>query len=269
MIISEEPKKIGETLLKVKETHRFAKEPLRFGGERARLLGCRFPAANPAEFSMNLSKEKQRLAVVGLLWLWCALLIGYRIHLAPDGLALGLLWNLFLASVPLLWSSAFASAMRRGRGLLAGACFFLWLLFFPNAPYLLTDLLHLAPRPFVPLWFLLAMLLSCAGTGALLGYLSLMRVHCAVEEKWGQATGWVVVAASLLLCGFGIYLGRFLRWNSWDAFTKPVQLLRSVAGQFVDAGSYPHPAGVTLIFGVGLFIGYLGLRVVAASAPAR
>lgn len=268
-VVAGETKKAGELPLKVKERHRCLKRLLRLVGERVRLLGADSVATDSAKILPMLSKEKQRFVVVGLLWLWCAILIGYRIHLAPDGLALGLVWNLFLASVPLLWSSAFATALRRGRGLLAGAFFCLWLLFFPNAPYLLTDLLHLAPRPFVPLWFLLAMLLSCAGTGTLLGYLSLIHVHTVVEEKWGQTTGWIVVAGSLLLCGFGIYLGRFLRWNSWDVFTKPVQLLRSVAGQFVDAGPYPHPAGVTLIFGVGLLIGYLGLRVVGASAPSK
>jgi uncharacterized membrane protein len=212
-----------------------------------------------------LSKEKQPLAVVGLLWLWCAALIGFRIHLASDGLAVALLWNLFLATVPLVWSWAFASAMQRHRPVLAGACFLLWLLFFPNAPYLLTDLIHLGPRPSVPLWFLLAMLLSCAGAGTLLGFLSLGHIHTVVEQKWGRASGWAVVAGSLLLCGFGIYLGRFLRWNSWDAFTHPLRLLRSIAGQFVDSGPYPHPVPVTLVFGVGLLIGYLGLRVVAAS----
>ncbi|BCM94382.1 hypothetical protein IAD21_06289 [Abditibacteriota bacterium] len=212
---------------------------------------------------MRLSLEKQRFTAVALLLLWCIVLITYRIHLAYDWLAVGLLWNLFLATLPLLWSSAFRSAVERNRTIQAGLFFFLGLLFFPNAPYLLTDLIHLGPRPYVPLWYLMAMLLSCAGAGTLLGYLSLISVHTAIEQKWGKSTGWAVVTSSLMLCGFGIYLGRFLRVNSWDAFIHPLRLMKSMAGQFIDAGPHPHPLPVTLVFGIGLIIGYIGVRVLA------
>jgi uncharacterized membrane protein len=218
---------------------------------------------------MKVSIEKQRLAAVGMMLLWCVTLIAYRMHLAADLQAVGLLWNLFLAVVPLFMSVAFQAASARRRSLLAGVCFLLWLLFLPNAPYILTDLIHLAPRPGVPLWYVLAMLLSCAGTGALLGYLSLLNVHLVIERKFGKVVGWIVAAASLMLCGFGIYLGRFLRWNSWDAFTNPLPLLKAIIGQFVDAGPHPHPLSVTLIFGTGLIIGYLALRAIAAPGRAE
>lgn len=216
-------------------------------------------------FAMTMSKEKQRILVVVLLLGWCAALLVFRLYLGKDGLAVWLLWNLFLASVPLVWGAAFQSAMQRGRRLWAALWFGLWLLFLPNAPYLLTDLIHLGPRPHVPLWFLLALLLSCGGTGAMLGYLSLAVVHREVEGSFGKIWGWLVAGGSLMLCGFGIYVGRFLRWNSWDAITRPLILGRALLRQFVDAGPYPHPVPVTLIFGGGLFLGYLALRVVAAA----
>lgn len=176
-----------------------------------------------------------------------------------------MLWNLFLASVPLIWSAAFRSALERKHAFLAGTYFFLWLIFFPNAPYLLTDLIHLGERPNTPLWYLMAVLLFCAGTGTLLGYLSLLDIHTAIQRRWGKTIGWSVVTASLMLCGFGIYVGRFLRWNSWDALTNPLELLKSMAGQFIDAGPFPHPIPVTLIFGIGLIIGYIAMRVLAIS----
>jgi uncharacterized membrane protein len=100
---------------------------------------------------------KQRLASVLILLLWCAGLLTYRSYIAShsyrggDKSTFGLSWNLFLALLPLLWSSAFHSANARKRPALAGVFFFLWLLFLPNAPYLLTDLLHLRPSPHVPL----------------------------------------------------------------------------------------------------------------------
>lgn len=202
---------------------------------------------------------------MALLLLWCIALLVYWIYLESDSLAVGMLWNLFLAVIPLAWGAAFKSASAQKRPYLAGVFFFLWLLFLPNAPYILTDLLHLKPHPQIPLWYLLAALLSCAGTGTMLGYLSLLDVHAAVEEKWGAIAGWSTVAGSILLCGFGIYLGRFLRWNSWDALAHPIHLLRTAIGQFIDSGAHPHPFAVSSIFGIGLFIGYLALRVFATS----
>ena len=210
---------------------------------------------------MAFSFEKQRLWTVGALLAWPVTLVLWRLHLGGDILALGLLWNLFLAFVPLCWSAAFQKALARQRRLPAALYFGLWLLFLPNAPYLLTDLIHLGPRPGVPLWFLLAMFLSCAGTGTLLGYLSLSVVQNAISKTQGALMGWVVAACSLVLCGFGIYLGRFLRWNSWDALTRPLQLARVVVQQCIDPGSHPHPFSVTVIFGGGLLLGYLALRV--------
>src|SRR4051794_11587901 len=102
---------------------------------------------------MRLSKEKQRFVVLGVLLLWCAALIAYRMRLAPDKLPIWLAWNLVLAAVPLLFSAAFRSASARKRSVLAGASFVLWLLFLPNSHYILTDLFHLWPPPEVPLWY--------------------------------------------------------------------------------------------------------------------
>ncbi len=197
----------------------------------------------------------------------------FRLHLASNssGNGVGLLWNLFLAAIPLVWSAAFVAALARKQRIWAAISFVLWLLFLPNAPYLLTDVMHLAPRPPVPFWYVLAMLLSCAATGTLLGYLSLMEVQAAIEDSFGPFVGWLVALGALMGCGFGIYLGRFLRWNSWDALTHPLQFARVTVGQFLDPGGQPHPVAVTLVYGGGLVIGYVALRVLAATnySPTR
>ena len=211
----------------------------------------------------RFSPATARLLVVAALLGWSVSLVVFRLYLGHDGLGTGLLWNLFLAALPLLWSSAFQSAVARKRWVWASASFVLWILFLPNAPYLLTDLIHLNPKPGVPEWYILAMLLSCAATGTLVGYISLMDIHVAIERRFGFCAGWLLALGSLMLCGFGIYLGRFLRWNSWDALTRPLDFARTVVGQFVDAGPHPHPIPVTLIFGGGLVIGYVALRVLA------
>ena len=209
------------------------------------------------------SPTTPRLLVVAALLLWSVSLVLYRMFWGVDWDGIGLLWNLFLAALPLLWSSAFVRAVARKNWVGASLSFALWLLFLPNAPYLLTDLIHLAPKPPVPQWYILAMLLSCAATGTLIGYISLMDVHAAIERRFGLTVGWSLALGSLMLCGFGIYLGRFLRWNSWDALTRPLLFVRTVVGQFIDAGPHPHPIPVTLIFGGGLVIGYVALRVLA------
>lgn len=214
---------------------------------------------------MKLTPEAQRLLAISGLLLWCAALIFFRLFLAEKSFSLSLLWNLFLACVPLGWSTLFRRAMARRRFIVAAIFFGLWLLFLPNAPYILTDLIHLSPRPSVPLWYLLAMLLSCAGTGTLLGYLSLIEVQNAVRQSFGGVIGWLVAGGSLMLCGFGIYVGRFLRWNSWDAFTHPFSLARSILHEMLHFDSQPHPLSVTSIYGVGLIFGYLGLRAVASA----
>jgi uncharacterized membrane protein len=209
---------------------------------------------------MALSNSKQSLATVAMLLLWCVALIFWGTYAEMDFLTVGLLWNLFLASVPLMWGAAFRTATERKHPLWAALFFGLWLLFLPNAPYILTDLVHLEPRGNVPLWYILATLMSCASAGTLLGYISLSEVHIVVQRNFGKVAGWAVASLSLLLCGFGIYLGRFLRWNSWDALTKPVSLFQTIIGQFIDPGPHPHPVSVTLVFGIGLIVGYIALR---------
>jgi uncharacterized membrane protein len=176
-----------------------------------------------------------------------------------------LCWNLFLAWIPWLAGQGFrAASRRRASRVLQLGWFALWLLFLPNAPYIATDLLHLAPRPPVPLWYDLTLLLSFAGTGLLLGYVSIIDVQTAVEERFSRRTGWVVAAGSLFLSGFGIYLGRFLRWNSWEVLTDPAGLFRDISDRLLNPTAHPRAYAVTLILGSGLLLGYTALRSLAA-----
>lgn len=189
------------------------------------------------------------------------------------GLGRAMIWNLFLAVLPLLFGLAFIKCMQRENRFLTGFYFVLWLLFLPNAPYLLTDLIHIFDalgaydsnqvKP-AKLWSLLAMLLSCAGTGTLLGYFSLFDVQQIIEVKRGARMGWIVAVSSLMLCGFGIYLGRFLRWNSWDVFVHPLRFARLMLGKTTHFDGQPQPLVVTFVFGIGLILGYVALRVFAA-----
>jgi uncharacterized membrane protein len=100
---------------------------------------------------------------------------------------------------------------------------FAWLVFFPNAPYILTDLQHLGnPKPDVPLWFDMLLIIWFAWTGLLLGLVSLFLMHGIVIREFGRVTGWGFVLAVGVLSSLGVYIGRFLRWNSWDLFLQPL-----------------------------------------------
>jgi uncharacterized membrane protein len=135
-------------------------------------------------------------------------------------------WNLLLAWLPLIFA-LLATWLRRRPFLLLIPAFF-WLLFLPNAPYMVTDLMHLNWRGHAPLWFDAIMLFSFAITGILLGLTSLTLMHTLMSRLLGMAAGWLFVAVSLALTSFGVYIGRFLRWNSWDLFTNPLAVLLDV-----------------------------------------
>ncbi|MCC6651439.1 MAG: DUF1361 domain-containing protein [Candidatus Eisenbacteria bacterium] len=206
-----------------------------------------------------------RTRVYTALILWCALLVAARAWRAGAPAYFFLCWNLFLAGVPAGASILFAHECRPG-GKQAGAAawFAVWLLFLPNAPYLVTDFIHLHARPPVPLWFDIALLTSFAGAGLLLGWGSVAEVHDALTRARGRAAGWSVAVAALLLSGYGIYLGRFLRWNSWDAFSRPGALL-DVMTRHARGHDVYQPASVTLVYGAGLVLGYVAVRMMGRS----
>ncbi len=137
-----------------------------------------------------------------------------------------LVWNLILAWLPFLFA-LIVVAFRRSQ-LMLGVFGLLWLLFFPNTIYLVTDLMHLRPRMAVPIWYDAIMLFAFALTGLMLGLLSLYFVHAVVESHFGATVGWLFVLATAVLGGVGVYIGRFLRWNSWDVFANPLTLFNDL-----------------------------------------
>jgi uncharacterized membrane protein len=173
-------------------------------------------------------------------------------------------WNLFLAWVPLAAAVAVYDAARRETKLvrllpLAA----IWLLFLPNAPYLLTDFVHLGSRDDAPVWFDIVLFGSFAWTGMLLGFLSIFLMQGVVRRAYGSLWSWVLVGASLGASSFGIYLGRSLRWNSWDFLVRPGALLADIWARVADPLAYPRGVGMTLALTAVLWTGYLTLYAFA------
>ena len=128
-------------------------------------------------------------------------------------------WNTFLAAIPYFCSNQLVHCKKiNGVAilLLAG-----WLLFFPNAPYIITDLFHYEEKPNFPVWYDLILVTSATWNGLILGIVSLMRVEAFLSNHMKQVWVKLCVFASLFLCGYGIFMGRYLRFNSWDIVNKP------------------------------------------------
>lgn len=194
------------------------------------------------------------LALAAAACVWCIAVLGLRFHWAGHSYFTFMIWNLFLAAIPLGFAALLAKVdrWRFGAPLIAG-----WLLFFPNAPYVLTDLIHLRARPGIPLWYDLLMLLSFALVSLWMGFQSLQVVQVWIQRRTSRFMAWSFVGVSLLLSGFGIYLGRFLRWNSWDIASNPLALLKDIWVRFADPLAHGQTWGVTLGFGGLLLVAYL------------
>jgi uncharacterized membrane protein len=164
----------------------------------------------------------------------CVAILGLRIAHSNNFGHLGLLWNLFLAWLPML-SALVAYNLYRRRSpfgwVVIGACALIWLLFFPNAPYLLTDVMHLQPLSDAPYWYDLILVVAFAWTGSFLGLISLLLMQALVRKMAGTLAGWIFALGVLGVSGFEIYLGRFLRWNSWDVFVNPAPLVSDIIQQ--------------------------------------
>ena len=139
-----------------------------------------------------------------------------------------LVWNLFLAWIPLVLAAViYRIATRRGdlARLIVVPGAIVWLLFFPNAPYIVTDFIHLGQfHDNVPGWFDVMLIAWFAWTGLLLGVVSLRLMQEIVARARGNTAGWLFVVLVTAAGSVGIYLGRFLRWNSWNVFRAPLAL---------------------------------------------
>lgn len=210
---------------------------------------------------------KSRLRLVALLFLstlFTIALIAARVYVTQKVTFVFLVWNLVLAAIPFVISTlmiSFESKIKTVGLFVLLAC---WLAFFPNAPYILTDFFHLRQRPDVPLWFDLMVILSAAWNGLIFGLLSLLDIQHIITNRFSRLTGWIFVTGSLFLCGFGIYVGRYLRWNSWDIVTNPVALTYDLLERVANPVLHPRTLGVTVLYMTFLFIVFAFFRLLMA-----
>ncbi len=199
---------------------------------------------------------------LAFLTLFCLCISVGRDLFARSVSRLWLNWNLFLAFVP--WCVSSMLVLHKGlwrRKWMVMFALLIWLAFFPNAPYILTDLMHLRSSNEESLWFDLLMFLSFAWTGLLYGFFSLWDIEEILRSWMGSACVTVFSMFLLFLTGFGVYLGRYLRWNTWDLVTSPQRLLNDIGDRLLDPFSHPTTWGMTIFMGVFLNILYFSFRL--------
>ena len=187
------------------------------------------------------------------------ILLAARVAISRHLRHLYLPWNLFLAWIPLGLALAvrFLANRPTSRRWLLVLTVAAWLLFFPNAPYMLTDLVHLPQKAYRHYWADMMLILHFALTGLMLGFLSLHVMHSVVTRRFGWLKGWCFVASAAALGGAGIYTGRFLRRNSWDVVFDPGGLVLDLCSWMGEIFQHSSAWILPLLFSSTTLLAYL------------
>lgn len=202
----------------------------------------------------------------------CSAYVGRRMETGQHDYRF-LIWNLTLAWAPLVFATighwAYVTRGLVGRRMLILGCLTLWLLFFPNAPYLVSDLKHLAiHRKGVPLWFDAVMVGSFVLTGIMTGFASLVLVHDLARRRFGAVGGWTIITLASAASGFAVYLGRFVRLNSWDVFTRPAWSFDLILDQVTVSALLPKTLFTSGLYTTFILLGYVAILTLAHVAAA-
>ena len=195
------------------------------------------------------------LSLITVALTFSVIVLMVRMKLNKSFFFLFLIWNVFLAVIPYTITMYLNTKPKLGK-LKLGFWFILWLAFLPNAPYIVTDLIHIRTGNDTLLWLDVLVILSFALSGLFLFYLSIIDMQHLISKNFKRIPIETVTTIILFLCGFGVYLGRFLRYNSWEIISQPQVLISDVLN-IVIAPFQNHEAWLfTLGFGAFLVVGF-------------
>lgn len=190
-----------------------------------------------------------------LLAAFCVALLVVRAKVTHSFFFFFLVWNLFLAWVPVGISTLMKKKQQWQDSRWYLGLFMLgWVAVLPNAPYIITDFIHLKRELAVPVWFDVLLLISFSITGILFGLASMNDVLLILERKFSSRIAWTGIAATCVLSGFGIYIGRYLRYNSWDILHRPLEIMADLITTLSDPFELRAAMGITFGFGTLLFL---------------
>jgi len=209
-------------------------------------------------YKMTLGQRNLFLALLASSLATLALFM-IRVEAGGTWRYLFMAWNLFLAWLPLIFAWQLYRCLKRRSWFSWQAILltFLWLGFLPNSFYILSDFIHLSPTGEVGLLYDVVVLTAFAFNGLVLGFASLYFVHRELIRRMPRQYAHLVVAAILLLCSFAIYLGRYLRWNTWDILVNPASILFDVSDRVISPAAYPRTFSTTASFFVLLSMMYV------------
>lgn len=202
-----------------------------------------------------IQSKFKTLSLVTVALTFSVIVLMVRVKLNKSFFYLFLVWNVFLAFIPYA-ITMYLNTKQNFSKLKLGFWFLVWLAFLPNAPYIVTDLIHIRMGNESLLWLDVLVILSFALSGLLLFYLSILDMQKLIALKFKR----IPIAAStfivLFLCGFGVYLGRFLRYNSWEIISEPQVLISDVFNILISPFQNADAWLFTLGFSGFLIVGY-------------
>ncbi len=189
--------------------------------------------------------------IVYFLSIYAVILVLFRVYYTNSIFYGFMLWNLFLAFIPFLISKIIPLRSKINLWI----WFPVWLLFLPNAPYLLTDIFHLKQGTAMPIWYDLLLLITFSINGLFLYFSSLIKMFRLILINYSVKTATFIIYSAIFLSSFGVYLGRYLRWNSWEIVQEPFGLLQDIFYRIINPYSHPKTWGIT--FGYSILFGML------------
>lgn len=211
---------------------------------------------------MKLAEAERRfLLSAGLLSLLCVGLFIVRAMLTDTNRYWFITENLLLAWLSLIFVWLLANELRHRRWLspLNITLTVLWLLFLPNAWYVLTDYIHVRPTYEISLLFDIVLFSSLVFAGFTLGFASLYMMHIQLLKRLAARPAHLIIGGVILLSSFAIYLGRELRWNTWDIVANPSGIILNVSDRLIDPLGHIRALNVTALLFVLLGVMYLAL----------
>jgi len=198
---------------------------------------------------------------LALLSMFCFSLWVFRLVYSHTSAYFFLNWNLFLAFIPWLFSSLMIiNENLRKKKIIIVLLLLSWLVFFPNAPYVLTDLIHLKNYRSMPEWFDLMLILCFAFTALVFGFLSFWDIENLLSKRISSDLIPIISSLLMFLIAFGVYMGRYLRWNTWDILRNPYEMAEDIGLRIIKPFDYPQAWGMTIFMGLFLNIMYWSFR---------
>jgi uncharacterized membrane protein len=204
--------------------------------------------------------------IIAASCLFSVAMVGFRVLYSGHTFFLFLVWNLFLAYIPYVISSLLLKRIDWIEN--TPKLIFIsiaWLLFIPNSFYIITDLVHLEYRYVAPFWYDLMLILSFVWNGILLGILSVRQMEKIIAAKWQVKTEVYFIYPVMFLNALGVYIGRYLRFNSWDVVTNPFQLASDIIYLFVHPVQNRFDWSMILCYSLFMTLVYITMKKLSRS----